>query len=89
MKTLYIDHGHTVVNYYPKHSVVIGFEDSKKRNRAKMFANQLLSDVFNALASVLLAAIHCWLPPEEKKKLRWSFVNCFSLRKAVKTYDKV
>ena len=58
------------------------------QNKAKRFANQLLSDV------ITLACVSCRFllaerngyqrRKEEEEELHWSFVNCLSLRKAVK-----
>ena len=56
-------------------------------NKAKRFANHLLSDVISGLACLCFIAISCEqnnLEGYQNKKLRGSFVNCFSLRIAVK-----
>ena len=59
--------------------------------RQKGLHNQLPSEVINALAC--FHCLYCWqnqtaLNPNKKKKLQCSFVNCFSVRKAVKSYSK-
>ena len=60
---------------------------SCERNKAKRFANRLLFDVINALACVYCYFLQTELNGyhhQNNKKLHWSFVNCFSLRKAIK-----
>ena len=54
-------------------------------NKAKKFANQLLSDVINALACVYLFLFAGErIGYHQRNELQSSFANCFFLRKAVK-----
>ena len=58
--------------------------------KAECFAKQRLSDVINALACLLcllflLAELNGYHLPEKTSYSAYSFVNCFSLREAVKT----
>ena len=65
----------------------ISADPKQDQIRQKGFLKKLLSDVINALACVYCYFLRAERNgyPKKREKLQCSFVNCFSLRKAVKT----